>query len=80
MLELFLLCFFFGVGLLLGWSLWRLPRLQYLKPNDLIFRLRTRAGIRRSIATRRSVQEGAPDRISDLLEEAADIIENLKEY
>lgn len=77
MFELF---FGFGLGILLGWSLWRQPRLQYLKPNDLVFRLRTRAGIRRSIATRRSVQEGKPDRISDLLEEAADTIENLKEH
>lgn len=77
MFELF---FGFGLGILLGWSIWRQPILKYLKPNDLVFRLRTRAGIRRSIATRRSVQEGKPDRISDLLEEAADTIENLKEY
>lgn len=77
MFELF---FGFGLGLLLGWQLWRQPRLKYLKPNDLVFRLRTRAGIRRQIATRRSVQEGKPDRISDLLEEAADTIEKLKEH
>lgn len=77
MFELF---FGFGLGVLLGWSLWRQPRLQYLKPNDLVFRLRTRAGIRRQIITRRSVQEGKPDRISDLLEEAASEIEKLKEY
>ena len=45
--------------------------------DDLIFRLRERARIRRQIPTRKSVQEGKPDRISDLLEEAADSIEQL---
>jgi hypothetical protein len=44
----------------------------------LIDRLRKRAEIRRQIATRKSVQEGKPDRISDLLEEAADRIEGLQ--
>lgn len=39
---------------------------------DLIQRLRIRASIRRSIVTRKSVQEGKPDRIADLLDEAAD--------
>jgi hypothetical protein len=39
--------------------------------DDLITRLRKRAAIRRQIQTRKSVQEGAPDRIADLLEEAA---------
>lgn len=77
---MFELLFGFGLGILLGWSLWRQPRLQYLKPNDLVFRLRMRASIRRKIVTRKSVQEGEPDRISDLLEEAADTIEKLKEY
>lgn len=43
--------------------------------KDLIFRLRERARIRRQIPTRKSVQEGAPDRISDLLEEAANALE-----
>lgn len=42
--------------------------------EDLIFRLQKRAEIRRQIATRKSVQEGKPDRISDLLEEAANEI------
>ena len=46
--------------------------------NDLIVRLRVRASIRRNIQTRRSVQEGKPDRLSDLLEEAADEIFRLK--
>ena len=47
-------------------------------PEDLIYRLRKRAEIRRDIKTRKSVQEGAPDRISDLLEEAANRIEQLE--
>ena len=42
-----------------------------MKYDDLIFRLEKRAEIRRQITTRKSVQEGEPDRISDLLEEAA---------
>ena len=45
--------------------------------EDLVFRLRKRAEIRRQIADRKSVQEGKPDRISDLLEEAANEIERL---
>jgi S-adenosylmethionine synthetase len=43
--------------------------------QDLVFRLRKRAEIRRQITTRKSVQEGKPDRIADLLDEAADEIE-----
>ena len=43
--------------------------------DDLVYRLRKRAEIRRQIPDRKSVQEGKPDRISDLLEEAADYIE-----
>lgn len=39
--------------------------------EELIQRLRTRAKIRRGIETRKSVQLGEPDRIADLLEEAA---------
>lgn len=44
-------------------------------PSDLVFRLRKRAEIRRQIPNRKSVQEGKPDRLADLLEEAADEIE-----
>jgi len=44
--------------------------------NDLIDRLRKRAEIRRQIPSRKSVQEGEPDRIADLLEEAADALEH----
>lgn len=43
----------------------------------LVDRLRTRAAIRREITTRKSVQEGKPDRLADLLEEAADTISSL---
>jgi hypothetical protein len=43
--------------------------------QSLVFRLRKRAEIRRQIQGRKSVEEGAPDRIADLLEEAADEIE-----
>ena len=46
--------------------------------EDLVFRLRKRAEIRRQIADRKSVQEGKPDRISNLLEEAANEIERLR--
>lgn len=46
--------------------------------QSLVFRLRKRAEIRRQIPTRKSVQEGANDRIADLLEEAADEIEKLE--
>jgi hypothetical protein len=42
-----------------------------LDEQDLVYRLTKRAEIRRQIATRKSVQEGKPDRLSDLLEEAA---------
>lgn len=43
--------------------------------EDIVYRLRKRAEIRRQIPTRKSVQEGQPDRIADLLEEAANEIE-----
>lgn len=46
--------------------------------QDLVFRLLKRAEIRRQISTRKSVQEGKPDRIADLLEEAATEIIRLR--
>lgn len=46
--------------------------------NDIIYRLRKRAEIRRQISTRKSVQEGKPDRIAALLDEAANEIEKLR--
>ena len=48
--------------------------------SDLVLRLRKRAEIRRQIPSRKSVQEGKPDRMSDLLEEAADRIEQLESF
>ena len=47
--------------------------------QSLVFRLRKRAEIRRQIPGRKSVEEGTPDRIADLLEEAANKIERLTE-
>lgn len=47
--------------------------------DDLVYRLRKRAEIRRQIPTRKSVQEGSPDRIAELLEEAATEIERLEQ-
>jgi len=54
------------------------PHHNEKKMDDIIFRLRKRAEIRRQIPTRKSVQEGQPDRLSDLLDEAAIEIENLR--
>ena len=48
-----------------------------MNDQSLIFRLRKRAEIRRQIASRKSVQEGKPDRIADLLEEAAQALEDV---
>lgn len=49
-----------------------------MNEEDLIYRLRKRAEIRRQISTRKSVQNNEPDRIADLLEEAANEIELLR--
>lgn len=49
-----------------------------MNENDLVFRLRKRAEIRRQIPGRKSVEEGKPDRIADILEEAANEIETLR--
>jgi hypothetical protein len=46
--------------------------------QSLVFRLRKRAEIRRQIQDRKSVQENKPDRIADLLDEAATEIERLQ--
>ncbi len=46
--------------------------------EDLVYRLRKRAEIRRQIPSRKSVQEGQPDRLAALLEEAANEIERLQ--
>lgn len=50
-----------------------------MNTEDLVYRLRKRAEIRRNITTRKSVQENQPDRIADLLDEAAKEIEVLRE-
>lgn len=52
---------------------------RMIDEDDLVYRLRKRAEIRRQIPTRKSVQEGEPDRIADLLEEAAAEIQRLRE-
>lgn len=46
--------------------------------NDIVYRLKRRAEIRRQIPGRRSVQEGKADRIADLLDEAAEEILRLR--
>ena len=43
---------------------------RIIRENDLVYRLFKRADIRRQIKDRKSVQEGKPDRIAKLLEEA----------
>ena len=48
-----------------------------MSEESLVFRLRERARIRRQIPTRKSVLLGQPDRLANLLEEAADEIERL---
>jgi len=48
--------------------------------QDLVYRLRKRAEIRRQITSRKSVQDGAPDRIANLLEEAAEEIQRLRAF
>jgi len=51
-----------------------------VEEQSLVFRLRKRAEIRRQISSRKSVEEGKPDRMSDLLDEAAAEIERLQEF
>jgi hypothetical protein len=47
--------------------------------QSLVFRLRKRAEIRRQIPGRLAVVENKPDRIADLLDEAADEIDKLQQ-
>ena len=49
-----------------------------MNEQDIVERLRIRAEIRRQIPGRKSVEEGKPDRIADLLEEAALEIDRLQ--
>lgn len=57
-------------------------RKREMAQDDLIYRLRKRAEIRRQIplAFDTLYAEGQPDRIADLLDEAAQRIEELQEY
>lgn len=50
-----------------------------MNEQDLVYRLRERARIRRQIPSRKSVQENKPDRIADLLDEAADEIQRWRD-
>ena len=49
-----------------------------VEQQSIVFRLYKRAEIRRQIAHRKSVQEGQPDRLANLLEEAAMEIQRLQ--
>ena len=55
-----------------------LDNIRPVGDQPLIYRLRKRAEIRRQIPGRLAVVEGKPDRIADLLEEAANEIERLR--
>lgn len=66
----------FLIGLFVGVRLAEVSKHNSM-PEDLVFRLRKRAEIRRQISTRKSVQEGSPDRLADLLEEAAAELDRL---
>lgn len=46
-----------------------------ISATEIVFKLKERARIRRQIPTRKSVQNGEPDRLADLLDEAAWIVE-----
>lgn len=50
-----------------------------MNESDLVYRLLKRAEIRRQIPGRKSVEEGTPDRIADILEEAAREIVSLQQ-
>ena len=50
-----------------------------VQEQSLVFRLRKRAEIRRQIPGRLAVQEGKPDKIANLLDEAANEIETLQQ-
>jgi hypothetical protein len=64
-----------GNGTLVEESKWEMycnccGTMIYSPHDDITYRLKKRAEIRRQIPTRKSVQNGEPDRIADLLEEA----------
>lgn len=51
---------------------------RMMDSEDIVYRLYKRARIRRQIPDRKSVQNNEPDRMADLLEEAAREIEELR--
>lgn len=51
-----------------------------IEEQTLVERLRIRANIRRNIKDRKSVQEGKPDRIANLLDEAANRLEAYEDH
>jgi len=53
---------------------------DYVMEDDIVYRLQKRAQIRRQIPNRKSVIEGKPDRIAELLEKAAAAIIRLRGY
>lgn len=55
-----------------------MKEIKPIEEQTLVERLRIRASIRRNNTKRKSVQDGKPDRISDLLDESADKIERLQ--
>lgn len=57
-----------------------LNTIRPVSDQPLIYRLRKRAQIRRQNQNRLSVIEDKPDRIADLLEEAANEIETLRKH
>lgn len=57
---------------------WENKKKEGIMEQDIVDRLRIRADIRKNIQTRKSVQEGKPDRLVALLEEAAKTIEDLR--
>ena len=54
--------------------------MKSIEEQTLIERLRIRASIRRNNTERKSVQEGKPDRIADLLDESANRLEAYEEH
>lgn len=55
-----------------------LDQIRPVTDQPLIYRLRKRAEIRRQIPGRLAMTENKPDKIANLLEEAADEIEKLR--
>ena len=54
--------------------------MKSIEDQTLIERLRIRASIHRNNTERKSVQEGKPDRIADLLDESANRLEAYEEH